>query len=142
VSRSSYDAQFLRTAQLWAEMATCDRLHCGCVLVRDRHIISVGFNGSLPGQPHCDDVGHDMQDGHCVRTVHAESNALAFAQGADLHGATAYITGSPCWRCFTDLATRGITRIVYARPYRLDERVVRTAKAVGIALEHLPLEAA
>jgi dCMP deaminase len=118
--------------------ATCDRKHVGCVLVdpTDNVILATGYNGSVRGEPHCDDVGHDMEDGHCVRTVHAESNAVAQAarKGARLAGARCYVTCYPCWPCFRLLANAGVREVVYADEYRADRRVRECAERQGIKL--------
>jgi len=102
-----------------ATRATCDRLHCGCVLVKDKRIISTGYNGSLPGVGHCDDVGHLMMNDHCVATEHAERNAVANAAraGVSTLGATAYITHNPCWDCLKHLVSAGITKVVFDEVY-------------------------
>ena len=86
--RPSWDKYFLKLAMLASERATCPRMHCGCVLVKDRFVLATGYNGSLPGQPHCDDVGCLIVDNHCVRTNHAEINALvqATTHGVNIKG--------------------------------------------------------
>ncbi len=136
--RPSWDSYFLGIATQAATRATCDRNHVGCVLVRDKSILATGFNGSIRGRPHCEEIGHLMEDGHCVRTVHAEANAIVQAarNGVRLEGATAYITSSPCWKCFQLLANTGIVRIVFGRFYR-DATVFEEAKAAGIELVDL-----
>src|SRR5512134_1119115 len=93
-----------------ATRATCDRKHVGAVLVKNRTILSTGYNGSIPDAPHCDDVGHLMEDGHCVRTVHAEVNAVVQAakNGTAIDGAILYCNTFPCWPCFKLLASAGI----------------------------------
>ena len=91
--RPDWDTYFLKLAMLASERATCPRMHCGCVLVKDNHVLSTGYNGSLPGTPHCYDVGCLVVDNHCVRTNHAEINAICQAarHGQALAGATAYV---------------------------------------------------
>ena len=103
-----------------ATRATCDRKHVGAVLVRDRTILSSSYNGSIRGMPHCDEVGHLMENGHCVATVHAEANAIlqAARNGVRIDGATLYTTASPCWPCFKLVANAGCVRIVYGEFYR------------------------
>ena len=126
-------------AEVVASRATCDRKHVGAVIVRDRTILSTGYNGSIRGLPHCDEVGHMMEDGHCVRTVHAEANAIAQAarNGVAIANATIYVTASPCWTCFKLIANAGITRICYGEFYR-DERIFDFANQAGIELVHVP----
>lgn len=102
-----------------ATRATCDRLKVGAVIVRDKTILSTGYNGSLPGAPHCDDEGHDMVEGHCVRTIHAERNAIyaAARNGVSLEGSTLYVTHFPCFDCFKAVIACGIKHIYYGKTY-------------------------
>ena len=140
--RPDWDTYFLQVARVVATRGTCDRKQVGTVLVRDRTIISTGYNGSIAGLPHCDDpaVGHLMENGHCVRTIHAEINAVAQAarHGNSTAGCTCYCTASPCWPCFKALVNAGITRIVYEEFYR-DARSQEAALALGIEMLHRPL---
>jgi len=133
--RKSWDEYFMDIAKEVSTRATCDRKHVGCVLVRDKTIIATGYNGSVAGLPHCDEVGHMMVNGHCERTTHAEVNAVVQAakHGAMTDGCTAYITASPCWQCFKVLASAGVRRIVFAEFYR-DERIFEAAEQLGIIL--------
>jgi dCMP deaminase len=126
-------------ARAVATRSTCSRKHVGALFVRDRVILSTGYNGSIRGTPHCDDAGHLMEDGHCVRTIHAEQNAIVQAamHGIRIEGADCYVTASPCWTCFKLLANAGVKRIVYGEFYR-DEKIFEAANALGIALLHLP----
>jgi len=130
----------MRIAQEVASRATCDRKHVGAVIVRDKSILATGYNGSIRGMPHCSDVGHMMEDGHCVATIHAEANAIiqAARNGVMIEGATNYVTASPCWSCFKQLANAGVTRICYGEFYR-DERIFEIAKRINIELVHVPL---
>ena len=129
----------MRIALVVATRATCDRRNVGAVIVRDKTILSTGYNGSIRGLPHCDEVGHLMEDGHCVRTVHAEANAIAQAarNGVRIAGATVYVTASPCWACFKLIANAGIVRVVYGEFYR-DERIFSFAEEAKITLVHVP----
>ena len=81
--RPDWDSYFMKIANAVSERSTCDRAQVGCVLVLEKRILTTGFNGSPTGQPHCDEVGHLMVEGHCVRTIHAETNAIIQAA---LHG--------------------------------------------------------
>jgi dCMP deaminase len=136
--RATWDEYFMNIAREVATRATCDRKLVGAVLVRDRNILATGYNGSIAGTPHCSEVGHMMEDGHCVRTIHAESNAViqAARHGTAIAGASAYITASPCWGCFKMLANAGVKRIVFGEFYR-DERIFETAKVLAIELVDL-----
>jgi len=121
--RPDWDEYFLRIAAVVATRSTCNRKQVGCVLVRSRQIISTGYGGSIRGQPHCVDVGCkiDPKTGGCVRTVHAEMNAIAQAarNGVSTADTTAYVTLSPCYWCFKTLVNSGIVRIVYSEEYRI-----------------------
>ena len=121
-----------------ATRATCDRKHVGAVVVRDRTILSTGYNGSIRGMPHCDEVGHLMENGHCVATVHAEANAIlqAAKNGVRIDGATLYTTASPCWPCFKLIANSGCVRIVYGEFYR-DPRIFEVAAQLKLELVSL-----
>ncbi|MBK6514577.1 MAG: dCMP deaminase family protein [Polyangiaceae bacterium] len=139
--RASWDEYFMRIAREVATRATCDRKHVGAAIVRERSILATGYNGSIRGLPHCDEEGHLMQDGHCVRTIHAEANAViqAARNGVRIDGADIYVTASPCWSCFKMIANSGIGRIVYGEFYR-DERIFEFAKRLGIELVACSLE--
>src|SRR5215468_7607849 len=139
MARSSWDQYFMDIAHQVATRATCDRKHVGAVIVRDRTILSTGYNGSIRGMPHCTEVGHMMEDGHCVATIHAESNAIlqAAKNGVAIDGASIYVTASPCWSCFKQIANTGMRRIVYGEFYR-DTRIFDVARQLNIELHHLP----
>jgi dCMP deaminase len=136
--RASWDEYFMRIAEEVASRATCDRKHVGAVIVRDKSILATGYNGSIRGLPHCSEDGHMMEDGHCVRTIHAEANAIiqAARNGVRIDSATIYVTASPCWGCFRMIANAGIMRIVFGEFYR-DERIFRFATQLGIELSPL-----
>lgn len=133
MSRPGWDKYFMGFALAASVRATCDRKHVGAVIVVSKQVVATGYNGSIAGMPHCDDVGHDMVEGHCVRTVHAEANALAQAarHGVAIEGATVYTTASPCWDCFRVLVNAGIKRMVYAEPYRAEEHQARIDAVAG-----------
>jgi len=137
MSRASWDEYFMNIAREVATRATCDRKHVGALIVRDRSILSTGYNGSIAGLPHCDDEGHLMEDGHCVRTIHAEANAViqAARNGVRIEGAGIYVTASPCFGCFKLIANAGIKRIVYGEFYR-DQRIFDFAQRLRIDLVH------
>ena len=128
-----------------ASRATCDRKKVGAIIVVNRQVVATGYNGSIRGMPHCDDAGHDMRDGHCVRTIHAELNALAQAarRGVAIDGADIYTTTSPCWSCFRVLVNAGIQTFVYRERYRLEEdwlRLVEVANALSLKVRCQPDE--
>jgi len=128
----------MEIARVVASRATCDRKHVGALLVRDRMILSTGYNGSIRGMPHCDEAGHMLENGHCVATIHAEANAIlqAAKNGVRIDGADIYTTASPCWPCFKLIANAGLRRIIFGEFYR-DERFFEVAKKVGIDLVEL-----
>ncbi len=133
--RASWDEYFMGIAAQVATRATWDRKLVGAVIVRDRSILASGYNGTIIGLPNCDEVGHLMEDGHCVRTIHAEANALmqAARNGVRIDGGAIYVTASPCFNCFKLLANAGITRVVYGEFYR-DQRIFDFAAQAGITL--------
>ena len=118
-NRPSWDEYFMSIALQVAKRGTCDRAHVGAVIVKDRRILTTGYNGSPAGLPHCDDVGHLMVEGHCVRTLHAEQNAIIQAAylGVSVQGATIYVTHQPCLTCAKMIINAGIRRVVYAGTY-------------------------
>jgi dCMP deaminase len=139
--RASWDEYFMGIAREVATRSTCDRKHVGAVIVRDKMILTTGYNGSIRGLPHCDDEGHMMEDGHCVRTVHAEANAIAQAarSGVRLDAGDIYVSASPCFGCFKLIANAGLRRIVFGEFYR-DQRIFALSEALHIELSHLPLD--
>jgi dCMP deaminase len=124
-----------------ATRSTCPRKSVGALVVRDKAILATGYNGSIRGLPHCTEVGCLMENEHCVRTVHAEANALlqAARHGVSIDKADIYVTASPCWDCFKLIANAGIARVLYGEFYR-DERITEYAQEAGIELVHLGLE--
>ena len=137
--RPSWDEYFIQIAQVVATRSTCNRKQVGCVLVRDKRILSTGYGGSIRGQPHCTDVGCEIDPatGGCQRTVHGEMNAIAQAarNGVSTEGATAYITLSPCSWCFRTLVNAGIVRVVFAEEYRVPlSRELATSCGVEVLL--------
>ena len=133
--RASWDEYFMNIAREVSTRSTCDRKFVGAVIVRDRSILATGYNGSIRGLPHCDEVGHLMEDGHCVRTVHAEANAIVQAarNGVRIEGASIYVTASPCWGCFRLVANAGIQRVSFGEFYR-EPKIFDVAGALGIEI--------
>lgn len=135
MSRPSIGSVCMSVARAWSERSTCDRRHVGCLITTtDGHTLSTGYNGSAPGAPHCDDVGHLMHDGHCVRTVHAEANAIAHAarMGVCLNGGVAWCTHHPCPTCLLLLASAGVTTVWYSEEYHEEEDAVSAILALGV----------
>lgn len=129
IPRLPWDQFFMMHAHLAATRSTCDRgptlmldpprRGVGSVFVRDCRIIAGGYNGSPPGQPHCSEVGHLLVDGHCVRTLHAEENALiqCALDGISPAGATVFTTASPCFDCSKRLIRAGVAKVIYGEAY-------------------------
>lgn len=122
--RRSWEEYFMNIAEIVSERGTCDRAYVGCVLVnKDNRIVSTGYNGSISGNPQCDEVGHKMRDGHCIATIHAEINALIYCakEGITVKNSVCYVTHFPCLNCTKALIQAGISKIIYKEAYRVDE---------------------
>lgn len=117
--RPSWDEYFMQQCDLVASRSTCDRKHVGSVIVKDKRVIATGYNGSVPGEDHCDDAGHQIVNGHCIRTIHSELNALLQAArfGTAVDGATLYCNTKPCLGCMKAIVAAGIREIVYRDEY-------------------------
>jgi dCMP deaminase len=139
--RPDWDTYFLKIAQVVGERSTCERAHVGCVLVVDKRILTAGYNGSPAGQEHCDDVGHLLVNGHCVRTIHAETNAIiqAALHGVSTRGSTCYVTHYPCINCTKVLINAGITRLVFQTAYNIDPIAISFLQAAGVEELHVPV---
>ena len=144
--RPSWDEYFLRIVEEVSSRATCDRGKAGCVVVKDKHILTTGYVGSPSGLPHCDDIGHMLRDvihedgkisKHCVRTIHAEQNAICQAAklGISLNGATMYCKMEPCFTCAKMIVNAGIKRVVAKKRYHAGEDTRKLFKEAGVKLE-------
>lgn len=140
--RPDWDTYFMKIAHDVAARSTCDRAFVGTVLVLDKRILTTGFNGSPAGLPHCDEAGHLIIDGHCVRTIHAEANSIiqAALHGVSTKGATCYVTHLPCLSCAKMLINAGIVRIVYDNTYRLDDNTLEFLKLAHVELSRISAE--
>lgn len=139
-SRKSWNEYFMEITDQVASRSTCDRAFVGCVLVNDdNRIVSSGYNGSISGRPHCDEIGHTMREGHCIATIHAEINALIYCakEGISVKNCTAYITHFPCLNCTKALIQAGIKQIYYKNDYRVDEYAVELLNSTGVGFEKL-----
>jgi dCMP deaminase len=136
--RPGWDDYFMTIAKIVGTRSSCDRLRAGAVLVKNNRIISTGYNGAPPGLPHCDgEAGHLMEDGHCVRTIHSEHNAIlqaALIPGATTDGATLYTKSSPCIHCAKYIIAAGIRRVVIGKFYR-NTMVVDYMMSAGVKVE-------
>ena len=123
--RQDWHNYFLDIAEKVSTRSTCDRLHVGAVLVKEKNIIATGYNGSPSGMPHCDEVGHLMKNNSCQRTIHAEQNAIiqAAKNGAQTKGAILYISHSPCYTCAKFIVTAGIEKVYVRSLYSSSEGV-------------------
>tara|TARA_B100001750_G_scaffold37707_1_gene27135 strand:- start:187 stop:621 length:435 start_codon:yes stop_codon:yes gene_type:complete len=135
MTRPTWDKYFMEIAHQVSKRSTCDRKNVGAVIVRDKVILSTGYNGSIRGIKHCDEVGHLMENGHCVRTVHAEVNAVAQSamNGTEIKDSSIYLTASPCWSCFKVIVNSGIKRIYFGEFYK-DEKIFQFAQEIGVEL--------
>lgn len=141
MSRPSLHRYLMDIAHAASRRSTCDRKHVGAVVAQRGCVVATGYNGSLPGLPHCDEVGHDLvalADGsvNCVRTTHAEVNAVAqaAAHGVALQGTTLYTNTFPCWACAKTVLSAGVVRVIYDAPYRKDDRVIDACRALQVEL--------
>lgn len=124
-------------ARLVATRGTCDRLRAGAVLVKNKRIISTGYNGSPPGLEHCDEVGHLLEEGHCIRTIHGEHNAIlqaAAIPGASTEGAIMYTKYNPCLHCAKYVVAAGIKRVVVGKLYR-GEKALEYLRSAGVQVD-------
>ncbi len=137
----SWEEYFMEITELVASRSTCDRAWVGCLLVNSSNrIVSTGYNGSVSGNPHCDDVGHTMRDGHCIATIHAEMNALLYCanEGISVKDCSAYVTHFPCLNCTKALIQAGIKKIYYKNDYRVDDYALLLLKRNNI--DHIKIE--
>ncbi len=120
--------------------ATCLRAQVGAIIVKDKRILTTGYNGAPKGLPHCLDEGCEIVDGHCVRSLHAEQNAIlqGALHGVSLQGGTIYTTHQPCQVCAKMIINSGLVRVVYAGLYP-DEFAMKYLKLAGIQADHFDL---
>ena len=144
--RPSWDEYFLNLVIMVGSRGTCDRGRSGCVIVKDKRILSTGYVGSPIGTRHCDEVGHEMhtvihengeESRHCIRTSHAEQNAIANAArfGVALDGATLYCQMTPCYTCAKMIINSGIKRVVCNKDYHAGARSKEIFKEANIVYE-------
>lgn len=135
-TRMSWDEFFASQSRVMAARSTCARLAVGCVIVRDKRMIASGYNGSIHGDEHCIDVGCKVVDGHCVRTIHAEQNALLQCArfGIPTEGADIYVTHLPCLQCTKSLIQAGLSTVYYEESYHPDAYAAEL-----LQLAHIPV---
>ncbi len=134
MQRISWDEYFMAQSHLLSLRSTCSRLSVGATIVKDKRIVSGGYNGSIKGDEHCIDVGCKVVEGHCVRTIHAEINAILQCSkfGVGTEGATIYVTHFPCLNCTKSIIQAGIKEICYANDYRNNEYARELLEKSGI----------
>ncbi|CAD2076855.1 tRNA-specific adenosine deaminase [Phocicoccus schoeneichii] len=146
MKRINWNEYFMAQAMLLSLRSTCSRLSVGATLVKDNRVIASGYNGAVSGEHHCTDHGCYMEDGHCIRTIHAEVNALlqCSKNGVSTEGASVYVTHFPCINCTKALLQAGITNIYYREDYRnhpyaieLIEKTGATATKVDLDVDRL-----
>ena len=137
----------MEIARAVAKRATCDRGRSGCVIARDKQILVTGYVGSPKGLPHCDEVGHQMktvthEDGtqsqHCMRTTHAEQNAIVQAAklGVAINGGTLYCIMTPCSTCAKIIINAGIERVVCEKKYHQGKETEEMLSQAGVKLDY------
>ena len=136
MQRISWDEYFMAQSHLLSLRSTCSRLSVGAKIVKDKRIVSGGYNGSIKGDEHCIDVGCKVVEGHCVRTIHAEINAILQCSkfGVGTEGATIYVTHFPCLNCTKSIIQAGIKEICYANDYRNNEYARELLEKSGVVV--------
>jgi len=146
--RPDWDSYFMNIAMIVATRATCPRASVGAVITKNNRIVATGYNGALPGEPHCSDegciLGKNLENGvwveHCLRAKHAEENAIRYTRKfRDTFGATLYVTRFPCfYKCRKLILWRGISKIVYCG--NVDENSFKSFKFWGIKLKKMEMD--
>jgi dCMP deaminase len=139
--RPTWDEYFIEITLAVAKRSTCHRAQVGAIIVKDKRILTTGYNGAPRGLPHCLDAGCEIVDGHCVRTLHAEQNAIiqAALHGVSVEGGTIYSTHQPCHVCAKMIINAGLTRVVYVGAYG-DEIAMQYLKLANVQIDHFDLE--
>ena len=139
MQRISWDEYFMAQSHLLSLRSTCSRLSVGATIVKDKRIVSGGYNGSIKGDEHCIDVGCKVVEGHCVRTIHAEINAILQCSkfGVGIEGATIYVTHFPCLNCTKSIIQAGIKEICYANDYRNNEYARELLEKSGVIVRKI-----
>ncbi|MFT7328076.1 MAG: dCMP deaminase [Crocinitomicaceae bacterium] len=148
LKRPSWDQYFIEIMNMVGKRGTCDRGQAGSVIVRDNRILATGYAGAPSGIAHCDDVGHEMhtvthpngkESQHCIRTTHAEQNAIVSAarHGVGIEGSTLYCKMTPCYACAKLIINSGIDRVVALNDYHVGDRSKEIFKEANIRYELL-----
>ena len=139
MQRISWDEYFMAQSHLLSLRSTCSRLSVGATIVKDKRIVSGAYNGSIKGDEHCIDVGCKVVEGHCVRTIHAEINAILQCSkfGVGTEGAKIYVTHFPCLNCTKSIIQAGIKEICYANDYRNNEYARELLEKSGVVVRKI-----
>lgn len=140
MERITWDQFFMAQSHLLALRSTCARLAVGATIVREKRIIAGGYNGSISGDEHCIEQGCYVVDNHCVRTVHAETNALlqCAKYGTPANGADLYVTHFPCLPCTKTIIQAGLKNVYYAKDYKNNPYALELFQKAGVHVEHIP----
>ena len=138
--RPTWDEYFINITLEVSRRSTCTRAQVGAIIVKEKRILTTGYNGAPKGLPHCLDAGCEMVDGHCVRSLHAEQNAIlqGALHGVSLEGGTLYSTHQPCATCAKMIINAGMKRVVYAGLYP-DPLGMKYLKIAGVQVDHFDL---
>lgn len=141
MKRLSWEQYFMAQANLVALRSTCTRLNVGAVIVRENRIIASGYNGSVHDGDHCIDKGCYIVDGHCVRTVHAEANALLQCAkfGVATNDTEIYVTHFPCIHCCKQIIQAGIKKVYYEHDYRNHELAIQLFEEANVEINQVSL---
>ncbi|WP_100406731.1 ComE operon protein 2 [Bacillus solitudinis] len=142
MERISWNQYFMAQSHLLSSRSTCTRLMVGATIVRDKRIIAGGYNGSVSGEDHCIDEGCYVVDNHCIRTIHAEINALLQCAkfGVPTSGAEIYVTHFPCVHCSKAILQSGIKKVYYAKDYKNHPYAIELFNKAGIEVVQVELE--
>ncbi|WP_335869298.1 ComE operon protein 2 [Bacillus sp. 2205SS5-2] len=140
MNRISWNQYFMAQSHLLALRSTCTRLAVGATIVREKRMIAGGYNGSISGGDHCIDQGCYLIDNHCVRTIHAEMNALLQCSkfGVPTEGAELYVTHFPCIQCTKSIIQAGIQTVYYAQEYKNHPYAVELFEKADVSILHVP----
>lgn len=142
MERITWDQFFMAQSHLLALRSTCTRLAVGATIVREKRIIAGGYNGSISGDEHCIEKGCYVVDNHCVRTVHAETNALlqCAKYGTPANGADMYVTHFPCLPCTKTIIQAGIRNVYYATDYKNNPYALELFEKAGVNVVYVPFD--
>lgn len=142
MERITWDQFFMAQSHLLALRSTCSRLAVGATIVREKRIIAGGYNGSISGDEHCIEQGCYVVDNHCVRTIHAETNALlqCAKYGTPANGADLYVTHFPCLPCSKTIIQAGIRNLYYAKDYKNSAYAIDLFSKAGVNVVHIPFD--